>query len=323
MLKEKQKILRELAKTDKCDKQDTLASLAVQRLNQLYLAKEFGPHNATSVINALCFSFVVHLKIKKAIDHKQLLWGDIVLCKTSTDEEYLCYRPLPGYEYCRLPLKGIVGHKLGLQGQNSPLWDPVLIYKLYSSRRPTSMMSPSSPFYLGVALSPQDSVQPSWYKPIAMGVNKLNDLVRMIRDITGTMPTNPPCKIPYYSSDDNQFDETKFPQSASPQGKHGSIDDNEYLEVDTDSNQSETLTRSKDLQMQPNRSFNHSNECVGQSDEPTDPNKDRGQFISPDNEDNYAKNRVLYQEEYVSNQGNCRVFLNDLVLSQGPLLWRM
>lgn len=190
MLKEKQKILRELAKTEKSDKHESLATLAVQRLNQLYLAKEFGPHNATSVVNALCFSFVVHLKIKKAIDHKQLLWGDIVLSKTATDEEYLCYKPLPGYEYCRLPLKGISHQRVCMQMHNTPLWDPITIYKLYSSKRPPSMTSPGSPFYLGVAASPQDNEQQSWYKPVSLGVNKLNDLVRMIRDITGSLPSN-------------------------------------------------------------------------------------------------------------------------------------
>lgn len=201
MLKEKQKILRELAKNEKTEKQDSMASLAVQRLNQLYLAKEFGPHNATSVVNALCFSFVVHLKIKKAIDHKQLLWGDIALCKSQSDEEYLCYKPLTGFEYCRMPLKGISCHRVCFQSQDTPLWDPIAIYKLYSSRRPVSMMSPGSPFYLGVSISPQETGQQSWYKPVAMGVNKLNDLVRMIRDITGSLPTNHTFLAPYEHPD--------------------------------------------------------------------------------------------------------------------------
>ncbi|XP_052812096.1 uncharacterized protein LOC128239481 [Mya arenaria] len=191
MLKEKQKLLRELVKNDKVERQDSLASVAVQKLNQLYLAKEFGPHNATSVLNALCFSFVVHLKIKKAVDHKQLLWGDVVLLKSAaTEQEYLCYQPLAGYEYCRLPLKGLSNLRVLPSARESSLWDPIAIYKLYQSKRPPSMMSQGSPFYLGVT-SPQEE-ECAWYKPVAMGVNKLNDLVRMIRDITGTLPATAP-----------------------------------------------------------------------------------------------------------------------------------
>ncbi|XP_052213099.1 uncharacterized protein LOC127832009 [Dreissena polymorpha] len=188
MLKEKQRILREQMKTEKSDKQfDTVASIAMQKLNQLYNAKEFGPHNPSSVINALCFSFVVSLNIKKAVDHKQLLWGDICLAHSSgSNDEYLCYQPVPGYEHCRLPLKGISSFRIQSQSHEAFLWDPIPLYKLYQSKRPVSMMTPSSPFYLGVA-SLQEADQ-TWYKPVAMGVNKLNDLVRMIRDITGTLP---------------------------------------------------------------------------------------------------------------------------------------
>lgn len=186
MLKERQKVLRELVKTEKYNKPETIASSTVHRLNQLYLAKEFGPHNPSSVINALCFAFVVNLKIRKAIDHKQLLWGDISLKVSPANEEYLCYEPLSGFEYCRLPLKGISGHKVIAQKSDSSLWDPITIYKLYRHKRPNNMMSPDSPFYLGIAVQLHESLQQPWFKTVAMGVNKLNDLVRMIRDLTGS-----------------------------------------------------------------------------------------------------------------------------------------
>lgn len=53
------------------------------------------------------------------------------------------------------------------------------------------MMAPDSPFYLGIFVPMHDSQQQPWYRPVAMGVNKLNDLVRMIRDITGTLVHGP------------------------------------------------------------------------------------------------------------------------------------
>lgn len=207
MLKERQKLLRELSKSEKGTKTDIIALNTAQRLNQLYLAKEFGPHNPSAVINALCFAFVVHLKIRKAIDHKQLLWGDIALKISSANEEYLCYEPLFGYEYCRLPLKGISGYKVLGQSLETSIWDPISIYKLYRLKRPSSMMSPESPFYLGISTPIHDSQQhQSWFKPIAMGVNKLNDLVRMIRDITGTLCKSPTHKYDVYEAADTSRD---------------------------------------------------------------------------------------------------------------------
>lgn len=219
MLKERQKLLRDLAKTDKGTKSDTIAINTVHRLNQLYLAKEFGPHNPSAVINALCFAFVVHLKIRKAIDHKQLLWGDIVLKSSSTNDEYLCYEPLQGYEYCRLPLKDISGYRVLAQSPENSLWDPISIYKLYRHKRPANMMAPDSPFYLGIFVPLHDSQQQPWYRPVAMGVNKLNDLVRMIRDITGTLVHGP--SYTFDSHDVTDAGDTDTSTNSSVPYRHG------------------------------------------------------------------------------------------------------
>lgn len=245
MLKERQKLLRELSKTEKGTKSNIIALSTAQRLNQLYLAKEFGPHNPSAVINALCFAFVVHLKIRKAIDHKQLLWGDIVLKISPSNEEYLCYEPLSGYEYCRLPLKGISGYRVLGQSPETSLWDPISIYKLYRLKRPTNMMTPESPFYLGIATQIHDSQQhQSWFKPIAMGVNKLNDLVRMIRDITGTLCQSPSYQYDVYEAtdrardaseaDDDMRSSHESESSASLNKAQNSADDNEMTLQDSD-----------------------------------------------------------------------------------------
>ena len=191
MLKEKQKILREISKTQKKSKQEMLTTSTVERLKQLYNAKEFGPYSPTAIINSLCFAFVIHLKIRKAVDHKQLLWGDIILKRNGTTE-YLCYEPLQGFDYLRPKLSGISQFRIYAQHTQDSSVDPIYIYKLYASKRPHTMMAPDSPFYLGIAVVcnsiPQ---QQQWFKPSPMGVNKLSDLVRMIRDITGSLSMIP------------------------------------------------------------------------------------------------------------------------------------
>ena len=192
-LKNKQRILRENGKGMKKlvpdISSDPLGPSTVEKLNQLYAAKELGPYNPMSVINSLCFSFVVYFKMRKAIDHKQLLWGDIVL-RSSATAEFLCYEPLEGKEYLRNKLKGIEDCRVWSNSMSGPNKDPILIYKLYSQKRPAQMMSPDSPFYLGVSTSHPVQNQ-LWYKNLPMGVNKLNDLVRMIRDITGIQKVQP------------------------------------------------------------------------------------------------------------------------------------
>ena len=186
-LKSKQRILRENGKGIKklipCAGPEPLGPSTMEKLNHLYSAKELGPYNPMSVINSICFAFVLNLKMRKAIEHKQLLWGDIVL-KSSPTGEYLCYEPLEGKEYIRQKLKGIEDCSVWSNPVSGPNKDTILIYKLYSQKRPAQMMSPESPFYLGVSTSHPVHNQP-WYKSLPMGVNKLNDLVRMIRDITG------------------------------------------------------------------------------------------------------------------------------------------
>lgn len=186
-LKNKQRVLRENGKGMKKVVQgmgpDPLGPSTIEKLNHLYTAKELGPYNPTSVINSLCLAFVLYFKMRKAIDHKQLLWGDVVL-KSSTAGEYLCYVPLEGKDYLRARLKGIEDCKVWSNSLSGPNKDPILIYKLYTQKRPSSMMNPECPFYLGVSTSHPVHNQP-WYKSLPMGVNKLNDLVRMIRDITG------------------------------------------------------------------------------------------------------------------------------------------
>ena len=186
-LKNKQRVLRENGKGYKkliaCDGPEPLGPSTLEKLNHLYAAKELGPYSPMSVINSICFAFVLNFKMRKAIDHKQLLWGDIVL-KSSPTGECLCYEPLESKEYIRPKLKGIEDCRVWSNSISGPNKDPILIYKLYSQKRPAQMMSPESPFYLGVSTSHPVHNQP-WYKSLPMGVNKLNDLVRMIRDITG------------------------------------------------------------------------------------------------------------------------------------------
>ncbi|CAE1157450.1 unnamed protein product [Acanthosepion pharaonis] len=184
-LKEKQRILKEQGIGNKPrPPADPLGVLVAQRVNQLYAKQNMGPYNPLSVVSTLIFVFIVHFRLRKAVDHKNLLWGDIQLKVDKNGREYLVYRPqsLPS-----LPphIENHIRRTYNIYAQpERPERDPVAIYQLYNEKRPASMKYSNSPFYLGIfSLNPlpfQD-----WYRASAMGINKLCDLVKQIRSITG------------------------------------------------------------------------------------------------------------------------------------------
>ena len=187
-LKHKQQRLRELGKGGK-KQNEPFGKLTLDKVNQLFSAREMGLYTPMSVINTLCFLFIVHFRLRKAIDHKNLTWGDVQLRTDPSGKEYLIYEPRssviqeqrgkPIGTYCKS------SSKLCIWGQpDVPERNPVGIYKTYRDKRPGSMLFDSSPFYLGITTLHPSPVQ-AWYRTCAMGVNKLSDLVRMIRDITG------------------------------------------------------------------------------------------------------------------------------------------
>ena len=183
-LKYKQQKLRELGKGSK-KQPEPFGKLTLDKVNHLFSAHEMGPYTPMSIINTLCFLFIVHFRLRKAIDHKNLLWGDIKLHTDQNGKKYLIYEPVD--------IQNSMAHsKYDHHGNRLCIWetpevserDPVAIYKLYADKRPQNMKYENSPFYLGIT-SMQPSQLQSWYRTCAMGVNKLSDLVRMIRDITG------------------------------------------------------------------------------------------------------------------------------------------
>ena len=66
----------------------------------------------------------------------------------------------------------------------SPDRDPVFVYKVYSDKRPSLIKDSDSPFYLGINYTKNPTEKP-WFKASAMGVNKLNSLMKTMADKEG------------------------------------------------------------------------------------------------------------------------------------------
>ena len=182
-LKAKQQTLRESGKTTK--KPPECGVMTFEKVKQLYGAREMGPYTPMSVINSLCFTFIVHFHLRKAIDHKNLLWGDVKLMTDKNGREFLAYEPRCVGKPKVLNIDSENSFRLCVWSKSENVEkDPIKIYKLYAEKRPSEMNTDNAPFYLGITTLYPSAMQP-WYRTCAMGVNKLSDLVRMLREFTG------------------------------------------------------------------------------------------------------------------------------------------
>ncbi|XP_046333999.1 uncharacterized protein LOC124116631 [Haliotis rufescens] len=181
-LKLKQQMLKQMGKGVKSQISST-SHVMEQRLSQLCKSQEFGPYTPVSVLFSLCFVFVVNLKMRKATEHKKLLWGDIMLgVEEESGREYLAFSPQMLHRTANSHLRQ--ARQMIWSKPEIPEQDPVALYKLYAEKRPIAANHRYSPFYLGVNVN-QPAPAQSWYRPCALGMNKLNEMVRQIRDLTG------------------------------------------------------------------------------------------------------------------------------------------
>ena len=185
VLKLKQQTLRSIGKGQKGPSEVSPSSLAREgKIANLFKSQEMGPYTPSSVVFTLCFYFCMYLRIRKSTENKKLLWGDIVLCKDESGREFLTFSSQM--------LRRAQGSKTSARQRNYRVWadpscpekDPVTIFKFYAQKRPASMNTNFAPFYLGINVLYPTQGQ-LWYRPAAMGINKLNEMVRQIRDITG------------------------------------------------------------------------------------------------------------------------------------------
>lgn len=191
VLKLKQQTLRSIGKGQKTPSEVSPSSLAREgKIAHLFKSQEMGPYTPSSVVFTLCFYFCMYLRLRKSTENKKLLWGDIVLCKDDNGREFLTFSS-------QMLRRTQSSSKLNLKPRIFRVWadpscpekDPVTIYKFYAQKRPTSMNTNFAPFYLGInVLFPTQGQL--WYRPAAMGINKLNEMVRQIRDITGVRSTS-------------------------------------------------------------------------------------------------------------------------------------
>ncbi|XP_073248879.1 uncharacterized protein KIAA1958-like [Porites lutea] len=184
-LKSKQ---RDLKKKGKGDKPNASVPLTEDDIKLLYDKGLLGKSTPEALLNTVWFNNTVYFGLRGCKEHRDMCWGDVQLRQTTNGEEFL--------EYTERQTKTRTGENprdvrqikpkmFSVQGSER---DPVTVYKFYAEKRPSEMNDNNAPFYLAVNnRKKQDSSKP-WFKKSAVGVNKLNSLMKKMAEKAGLGP---------------------------------------------------------------------------------------------------------------------------------------
>ena len=190
-MKTKQK---ELKKQGRGNKPNATTALSEEEIDILFEKKVLGTSSPQSLLNTVWLNNILHFGLRGCTEQRNLRWDDVVLETDSQGKEYLFHserqtksRQGDNSRNVR-PVKPRMYENKEIQEERNP----VNVYKLYRDKRPRSMMEPDAPFYLTVnhfksSIHGQLNAC-TWFKAKAMGVNKLNSILKDMCDAGGIPP---------------------------------------------------------------------------------------------------------------------------------------
>ena len=118
------------------------------------------------------------LGVRGCDEHRRMKWGDVQLLTDVDAAEYLEFSERQTKTRTGAEPRNVRAVKPKAYGfaNGSPDIDPVVVDKVDSEKRPSSMSDSDSPFYLGINHTKNPTEKP-WFTASAMGVNKLNSLI--------------------------------------------------------------------------------------------------------------------------------------------------
>ena len=164
------------------NKPRTSDSLTDEEIEKLYASKCLGIESPQAVINTLWLNSTIHFGLRGGKEQRELRWGDVKLKQTPDGKEYIEYS-VERQTKTRTGSDPRDTRKIKPRMYSAPDLpaerDPVRVYKIYASKRPESMKTDDSPFYLAVNnLQPSSLSIRAWFKAQPIRVNKLNSLLK-------------------------------------------------------------------------------------------------------------------------------------------------
>jgi hypothetical protein len=164
-----QKRMKQLFQKGKGNFDQRSHTLTDADVNQLFQTGQLGYKDPETLLRTMWFFNTVYFGIKSSKEHHQLKWGDITLCFDERDNvEFLEYRSQ----------QNVVSEHVRVVFANTGdlLRCPVTYYKMYRDLRPEAFSNCENPFYLVST----NGIQQSWYRPQAVGLNKLSRLMSVM-----------------------------------------------------------------------------------------------------------------------------------------------
>lgn len=143
---------RDLKRKGKGNKPNASSALSEEDIQVLYEKDLLGSCTAEALLNTLWFNntIQIHFRIRGCKEHREMCWGDVKLCQTSTGQEYLAFneretKTRSGNDPWNVRA---IAPKMFAVPNNEKC--PVKAYKIYAEKRPAEMKIDDAPFYLAV-----------------------------------------------------------------------------------------------------------------------------------------------------------------------------
>ena len=178
---------RDLKQKGKGNKPNASAALSEEDIQVLYEKDLLGSSTAEVLLNMVWFNNTIHFGLRGCKEHREMCWGDVKLCQTSTGQEYLEFNKRE--TKTRLGndprnVRAIAPKRFAVPNNEKC---PVKAYKVYAEKRPAEMKTDDALFYLTVNNVKSGSGKP-WFKKAPVGVNKLNTLMKTMAQKAGLWP---------------------------------------------------------------------------------------------------------------------------------------
>ena len=179
---------RDLKRKGKGSKPNASAALLSEEdIQALYEKDLLGSSTAEALLNTAWFNNTIHFGLRGCKEHREMCWGDVKLCQTSTGQEYLEFNERETKTRSGNDPRNAraIAPKMFAVPNNEKC--PVKAYKVFAERRPAEMKTDDAPFYLAVNNVKSGSGKP-WFKKAPVGVNKLNTLMKTMAQKAGLGP---------------------------------------------------------------------------------------------------------------------------------------
>ncbi|XP_060588773.1 uncharacterized protein KIAA1958-like [Ruditapes philippinarum] len=145
-------------------------------LDKMYENGTLGDGNPRALIHSMWLICTSYFGMRTGKECHDLCWGDVQLCIDEvTGQEFLMYdkeRQTKTRSGCNPRDTRTVKPKAFGNDEDTRKC-PIHLYKMYRDKRPESMCSDESPFFL----TPGGGTQKSWYRKAPMGINKLYNIM--------------------------------------------------------------------------------------------------------------------------------------------------